>query len=114
MRTILLTAATLAAVAFSLPADARVHHRPYWGAYGSGYWGTHGYWSPSYRGRDIPLKDRFFLTTSCAFTVLGRPNERRETACADGAALNGAMSAPMRSGALARQPVALRIGSPGV
>lgn len=60
VRTILLAAVALAVVAFSLPADARVHHRV-WGAYGSGYWGTHGpYWSPYYRGRDIPLKDRFF------------------------------------------------------
>jgi hypothetical protein len=59
VRTILLVAAALAVVAFSLPADARVYHRVHpWGAYGSAYRGT--YWAPYYRGRDIPLKDRFF------------------------------------------------------
>jgi hypothetical protein len=58
MRTVLLVALALAAVAFSLPADARIHHRNHaWGAYGS-YWGSYG--TPYHRGRDIPLKDRFF------------------------------------------------------
>jgi hypothetical protein len=69
MKPILLAGAALAILAFSLPAQARVHHHypGYWGSYGSAaplYRGYRGRFStaPAIRGRplgrDIPEKDR--------------------------------------------------------